>query len=82
MKKYSAKAEGGAVVIFYNYRNVWHGDPANSFPGEFTYITENPVDKKHWENPGTEVKFDDKGRAIITAKFNGAGAKIVLFGVE
>lgn len=72
----------GAVVIFYNYRNVWHGDPANSFPGEFTYITENPVDEKYWANPGTEVKFDDKGRAIITAKFNGAGAKIVLFGVE
>lgn len=72
----------GAVVIFYNYKNVWGKDPANSFPGEFTYITEHKVDKKFWTNPGTEVTFDTQGRAIITAKFSGAGAKIVLFGVE
>lgn len=72
----------GAVVIFYNYRNVWRADPANSFPGEFTYTTENPVDKKHWANPGTDVTFDDRGRAVITAKFTGPGAKIVFFGVD
>jgi hypothetical protein len=70
------------VVIFYNYKNAWQRNADNAFPGEFTYITENPVDKKFWTNPGTEVRFDEQGRAIITAKFSGPGAKIVLFGVE
>jgi alpha-galactosidase len=72
----------GAVVVFYNYKNAWRRSADNAFPGEFTYITENPVDKKFWTNPGTDVDFDDKGRAIITAKFDGPGAKIVFFGVE
>lgn len=81
-EKIAADNGRGAVVIFYNYKNAWQRNAENAFPGEFTYITENPVDKKFWTNPGADVQFDDKGRAIITAKFNGPGAKIVLFGVE
>ncbi len=72
----------GAVVIFYNYKNVWRRNPENSFPGEFTYITEHAADKRYWANPDTEVIFDDEGRAVITARFNGPGARIVLFGVD
>jgi alpha-galactosidase len=72
----------GAVVIFYNYKNVWRRNPENSFPGEFTYITEHAVDKSYWANPDTDVRFDEMGRAVITAKFKGPGARIVLFGVE
>lgn len=72
----------GAVIVFYNYKNAWRRSAENAFPGEFTYITENPVDKKFWTNPGADVQFDDIGRAIITAKFSGPGAKIILFGVE
>jgi alpha-galactosidase len=72
----------GAVVVFYNYKNAWRRSADNAFPGEFTYITENPVDKKYWANPGADIKFDDQGRAIITAKFDGPGAKIIFFGVD
>jgi alpha-galactosidase len=72
----------GAVVIFYNYKNAWNRDPENSFPGEFTYVTEHAVDKTFWTNPDTKVEFDEKGRAVITASFKGPGARIVLFGVE
>ena len=81
-EKIAADSGRGVVVIFYNYKNAWRRSGENAFPGEFTYITENPVDKKFWTNPGADVQFDDKGRAIITAKFSGPGAKILLFGVE
>ena len=81
-EKITADNGKGAVVIFYNYRNVWREDPENSFPGEFTYVTEHAVDNRFWANPDTEVRFDENGRAVITASFSGPGARIVLFGVE
>jgi alpha-galactosidase len=71
----------GAVVIFYNFKNAWR-NPDDGFKGEFTYVTENAVDKNFWTNPGTEVRFDAQGRAVITASFNGPGAKVVFFGVD
>jgi alpha-galactosidase len=72
----------GAVVVFYNYKNAWRRSADNAFPGVFTYVTEHKVDTKFWANPDTDVTFDESGRAVITARFNGPGAKIVLFGVE
>ena len=81
-EKINSENGKGVVVIFYNYNNVWGEDPANSFHGEFTYITENKVNKLFWANSGTDVTFDGHGRAIITSKFTGAGAKIIFFGVE
>ncbi len=81
-EKIAADNGKGAVVIFYNYKNAWNRNPGNGFPGEFTYVTEHAVDKTFWANPDTEVRFDEKDRAVITASFKGPGARIVLFGVD
>jgi alpha-galactosidase len=81
-EKIASENGKGAVVIFYNFKNAWRRNPDDGFRGEFTYVTENAVDKNFWTNPGTDVKFDDQGRAVITAKFNGPGAKIIFFGVS
>jgi alpha-galactosidase len=80
-EKIASENGRGAVVIFYNFKNAWR-NPDDGFKGEFTYVTENVVDKNFWTNPGTEVRFDAQGRAVITASFNGPGAKIVFFGVN
>jgi hypothetical protein len=82
MKKFAVDNGRGAVVIFYNYKNAWQRSADNAFPGEFTYITENPCGQKVLGKSWYRCKFDDKGRAIITAKFDGPGAKIIFFGVD
>lgn len=79
-----ADASGrGAVVLFYNYRNVWNRTPEEgSFPGTFTYVTEHRPDQQVWHNEHATVTFDAEGRAVITATFEGPGAAIVLFGTR
>jgi len=81
-EKISPETRKGAVVIFYNYRNAWK-QKGPYLPATFRYVTRNPVVKEAWSNGGVEVVgYDARGRAIIEAKFDGPGAKIVLFGVR
>ncbi len=70
----------GAVVVFYNYKNAWRQE-GPYFPGTFRYVTQNPVVRKWWDN-GAKVEFDSRGHAVIEVKFEGPGAKIVLFGAQ
>ena len=73
----------GAVVIFYNYKNAWNRNPeGKGFAGTFTYVTQHRVASQRWHTENANVTFDEEGRAIITANFEGPGAAIVLFGTD
>ena len=60
----------GAVCLF------------SSASGTYTYVTAHPVDQRIFATEGAAVTCDAAGRAVITATFTTAGAKIVYFGVE
>ena len=73
----------GAVVIFYNYKNAWNRNPeGKGFAGTFTYVTQHRPVQQRWHTENANVTFDQEGRAIITATFEGPGAAIVLFGTD
>jgi len=38
--------------------------------------------KESWHNGVTVAGYDSKGRAILEGKFDGPGAKIILFGAK
>ncbi|HUW32360.1 MAG TPA: hypothetical protein VM223_12175, partial [Planctomycetota bacterium] len=69
-EKINAATGRGAVCIF------------SSAKGEYSYVTANEADKHVWHTDGVSVTFDKQDRARITARFEKAGAKIVMFGVE
>jgi len=80
-EKINPETGKGAVVIFYNYRNAWR-QKGPYFPGSFRYVTRLPVAKEAWHNGVTVAGYDSRGRAILEAKFDGPGAKIILFGAK
>jgi len=80
-EKINPETGKGAVVIFYNYRNAWR-QRGPFFPGTFRYVTRLPVAKEVWHNGVTVAGYDSRGRAILEAKFDGPGAKIILFGAK
>ncbi len=80
-EKINPETGKGAVVIFYNYRNAWRHE-APYFPASFRYVTSVPVVKQSWDNGVTVAGYDSKGHAILEAKFDGPGAKIILFGAK
>lgn len=69
-EKISAASGRGVVCLF------------ASASGTYTYITENRVAPGIGHNDGVQVTMDPQNRARIDAAFDGAGAKIVFFGVE
>ena len=80
-EKINPETGKGAVVIFYNYRNAWR-QKEPYFPASFRYVTRLPVVKESWHNGVTVAGYDSKGRAILEGKFDGPGAKIILFGAK
>ncbi len=60
----------GAIVIF------------SSHAGKYQYISKNKVDKTHWETDNTKVEIEEDGRALISAEFKSADARIILFGIN
>jgi len=80
-EKINPETGKGAVVIFYNYRNAWK-QKGPYFPASFRYVTRLPVVKEAWHNGVTVAGYDSRGRAIVDAKFDGPGAKIILFGAK
>lgn len=50
--------------------------------GEYTYVTRRKVDTLFWSGPGAEIRRDEAGRAVITARFEKAGARLAMFGVR
>jgi hypothetical protein len=60
----------GAIVLF------------STASGRQRYVSEHPAAHEHWATPGTTVTFDTRGRAIVDAAFERAGAAIVFFGVR
>jgi alpha-galactosidase len=60
----------GAVVIFATGK------------GKFTYVTSNKVSTDFVSSPGSTIKLDEKGRAMITVVFEDADAAIVWFGTN
>jgi hypothetical protein len=68
-EKLSEHGGRGAVVLF------------SPSPGEFTYITRQRPATVWWATPGTRVRFDTSGHAIITANID-EGAAIVFFGAN
>ena len=61
----------GAVVIFYNYKNAWNRNPESAPDATFRYVTMYSPDQDVWTNPGTNVSFDEQGRAVIESPFHG-----------
>jgi alpha-galactosidase len=80
-EKIDAETGKGVIVIFNNYKNVWNRNSLNDFAGKFNYVSSHKVNRNTWDNGGTSITFDEKGRAVIAAKFDGPGAKIIFFGV-
>ena len=50
--------------------------------GNYTYVTQHPVDRQSWHSDGVTVAFDRQGRAVITAAIDKPSAAIVMFGVK
>ena len=69
-EKVFSQTRRGAVSIF------------STTAGSYTYITSKPVDKRVWHSDGVEVRYNEKGQAIIQATFAEGGAKIIFFGSE
>jgi alpha-galactosidase len=69
-EKVNTSSGKGAVVIFGNGKR------------EISYITKSIVNQKLWCTDGVSVTFDEKGRAVIKAKFTESSARIIFFGVE
>lgn len=68
-EKLSGQTGRGGVVLF------------SPSPGEFTYITRQRAATAWWATPGTHVRFDASGHAIVTANID-EGASIVFFGAN
>jgi hypothetical protein len=62
-------------VIFNNYKNVWNRNSLNDFAGTFNYVSSHRVDRNIWNNGGTNITFDENGRAVIAAKFERTRSK-------
>jgi alpha-galactosidase len=60
----------GAVVVFANGK------------GQISYVTRNRVASDFISAPGSIVKIDGKGRAVITVDFKDSDAAIVWFGIK
>ena len=69
-EKINPETGKGVVVIFANSK------------GAFSYYTKNKVIADYWNNEGVTVETGDNGHAKIDAKFEGASAAIVFFGVK
>jgi len=80
-EKINPETGRGAVVVFYNYRNAWR-QKGPYLPASFRYVTRVPVAKDSWNNGVTVAGYDSRGRAILEAKFEGPGAKIIFFGAK
>ena len=50
--------------------------------GRYTYVTAQRVAEPHWCTPGTTVRRDKAGRAVIECVFEKAGAHLCFFGVK
>jgi len=53
-----------------------------SATGRYTYVTAAPVAHGLWHNDGVTVTVDAQGRTVLDMTFDGAGAKLVFFGVS
>ena len=53
----------------------------SSSKGTYTFVTERTVDAAYWASAGASVTLDGSGRAVITATFESASARLVFFGV-
>jgi alpha-galactosidase len=69
-EKVSAATGRGVVAFFANQR------------GSFVYLTHSSVAKSHWSSRGLEIDAGPEGRVLMTAHFDGPGAKLVFFGTE
>jgi alpha-galactosidase len=69
-EKINPETGRGAVVMF------------SSHPGSYRYVTRRAADRKSWRTRGTDVGYDESGRAVVSVEFGSAEAKIVLFGVS
>jgi alpha-galactosidase len=69
-EKISTVTGRGAVVMFATEQGTFH------------YITRHKVAAEHWTSDGVTVSQDGDGRALVEAKFDQPGAKILFFGVE
>jgi hypothetical protein len=69
-EKINPETGKGVVVIFANSK------------GEFSYITKNQVIADCWHYEGVTVETENSGHAKINAKFEGASAAIVFFGIK
>lgn len=67
-EKISRASGRGAVVAF------------SSSAGRYVYVTHHAVASTYWHNEGVSVSLDHEGRAKLELEFEGAGAKIILFG--
>ena len=50
--------------------------------GRYTYVTAHRVADSHWVTPGTTVRRDAAGRAVLECVFEKAGAHLCFFGVK
>lgn len=69
-EKIDAQTGRGVVSVFADAR------------GHYAYVTQNTVAPDFWHNDGVSVSIDGAGRAKIVMDFDGAGAKIIFFGVS
>jgi alpha-galactosidase len=58
----------GAIVVF------------STASGRQHYVSAHPTVREHWATPGTTVRFDAAGRAVLDMAFDKPGAAIVFFG--
>jgi len=69
-EKIAARTGRGVVAVFATARGV------------YTYVTTSRPAGTFWATPGTTVRYDERGHAVIVVEFTGSDAAIVFFGVR